>query len=71
MKRISFLVLVGAITFGVLLFVKRPELFEQFEIWLAGLIPAAIAFFQLLWQKGRNFLKELEEKMFPSKNNEQ
>ena len=71
MRRISFLILVAVLTLGVLLFAKRPEILQEFQAWFLGLIPPAIALFQLIWKKGLTVLQNLENKIFSSKNKEQ
>ena len=70
MQRIAFLILVGAVTFVVVLFLKRPELFEEFEAWLAGLVLPLTMLLKRIWQYGLSFLQTMEERLFPRNQEE-
>ena len=56
MKRVFSLILVALVTFGVIYFIKYPELLEDIWLWLVGLSGSVVAL-------GRRILDFFKEKL--------
>ena len=62
MKRLSLLILVGLVTFAVVLLAKRPELLKEFSAWTLGLIPPVLVLGKFLWVKAQYYIQLFEAK---------
>lgn len=60
--RIISLILIGIITFVIILVVKRPELLKDFWLWLIGLSGLILRGLQIIW----DHMKEIFSKAFES-----
>ena len=69
MRRVFFLIFVGLVTLFIVLLAKRPDILEEFKLWMLGLVAPTIGLIQYLWKEGKTILSQWEEKLFPAKKN--
>ncbi len=60
MNRILLLILIGGITFLIILFVSRPELLTDFWLWAIGLAGPIIKVFDAIIQKLKSLVPDRE-----------
>ena len=61
MMRFLLLLIIAALTFGIIYLATRPDVFDQLWLYLVGLAAVIIKFFQVLWKKIKSFGKEVNQ----------
>jgi hypothetical protein len=65
MIRFLLLLLIGAVTFGLVYLANHPDVFGDLWLYLIGLAGAIIKLFKVIWEKIKNLGKDLEKEISP------
>lgn len=61
MNRFLLLILIAALTLGLVFLVKKPEILDQIWLWLLGFMGIILRFFQEIWRKIKGIFNKEED----------